>query len=647
MIHALSLKQIIIRGVSWGLLAFAINFIARMFFPDLLVAPGHLVVFLSALTLGVTGAFYTLAISIIPESIILADGLLAVRLSILTFSLAALCKYRGKLPICIVGAVVWMLIFALCTLAISTNLTSLQWIKLALGEIFLLSICNLILLHPNLALKMSSRSIPISQTQLLVQACCAAILATGTIIFWLLLVKPIWLGLELSTHNITYLSIYTIVALLIALSLAAACLINFLVSNGDDSCEGMPRQNLLRAGASEDFTGLHSDYWRRRNSTIETEQQDLDGFAEHNTKSALIDRHASSQHGNPCRLLVDQEGNIEKITESFADILQIRSSQLNGKNLNEFKDDCPLIKELLKCLKSIAPNKRSMREIRISDNTSSRFFEVIIDKAAAKTFDSKDDLLQINLNEITKKRTLSPAIVKQQKLETLGSVCANVLHSVLENLEVISALTKKKTDDEYYAKIESLASSAQTTARKFADFATSNPQGIMTTDLTTIVSEQIELIRIMLGKDCIINFTPSQKALPVACDPALLKQVLTNLTLNARNSYLGQPGEISVILDTEVISEGLTQLIPEARVGSFARIKVKDHGCGMTPELIKKVFDPQRANKGDADGTASLILSSVYAIVRANDGFLSTESAVNKGTHVVVYLPLASDNIVS
>lgn len=642
MIHALSLKQIIIRGVSWGLLAFAINFIARLFFPDLLVAPGHLVVFLSALTLGVTGAFYTLAISIIPESIILADGLLAVRLSILTFSLAALSKYRGKLPICIVGAVIWMLIFALCTLGINTNLTSLQWIKLALGEIFFLSICNLILLHPNLAPKISSRSIPVSQTQLLVQACCAAVLATGTIIFWLLLVKPMWLGLELLTHNITYLSIYTIVALLIALGLAAACLINFLVSNGDDSCEGMPRQNLLRAGASEDFTGLHSDYWRRRNSTIETEQQELDDFAEHNTKSALIDRHASSQHGNPCRLLIDQGGNIQSITECFADILQIRISQLNGKNLNEFKDDCLLIKELLKCLGSITPNKRSMREIRISDNTSSRFFEVIIDKATAK-----NELLQINLNEITKKRTLSPAIVKQQKLETLGSVCANVLKSVLENLEVISALTKKKTDDECYAKIESVALTAQTTARKFADFATSSPQGILTTDLAAIVSEQIELIRIMLGRDCIINFTPSQKALPVACDPALLKQVLTNLTLNARNSYLGQPGEISVILDTEVISEGLTQLLPEARVGSFARIKVKDHGCGMTPELIKKVFDPQRASKGDADGTASLILSSVYAIVRANDGFLSTESAVNKGTHVVVYLPLISDNIVS
>lgn len=645
MIHALSLKQIIKRGVLLGLIAFALNFSVGLLFKDLMLAPGHLFVFLSAITLGITGVFYTLATSVIPESIIQADGLLAVRLAILTFSIAAISRFRAKLPICIVATVLWVLVFALCSIILTTGITPLEWIKLAMGEIFFLSVCNFIILNPNLVLRLDAHPRPVSQSQLLVQGCCATFLAGGSIIVSLLLLRPKLIGIEILTKNFTYLSVYTVVTLLVTVSLIAACLINYIVSNAADSCEDLPQQNLLKSGASDNFTGLHSDYWRRRNSSIDAEQENADYFSGHPNKSALIERQSTPQNNNPCQMVITKEGQIHTISEAFEDVLQAKSAELLGKKLGELKNDQPLVQELLLGLEASTKNKHSVREIRISSKDSSRFFEMAIDREQKRPGGNNPvGSIIISLNEITKKRVLSPAMLKHQKLHVLGLVCPNVVNTVLNLLETNGTEGKKdknRPNDQKDSQPAANLMTASNYAREFLDFAAMEIRGKKLIDLRSLIAGQIKLLQTMIGKDYPVNYSSKEASLTVYSDPSLLRQMFTNLLLKARKSYLDSPGEISVTLDTERISDGVTELIPEARAGVFARIRVKDNGCGMTPEKLKKVFDPEGAVKDSS--TDALLLASVYAIVREHDGFLSTESAVNKGTNITVYLPLTTD----
>jgi signal transduction histidine kinase len=67
-------------------------------------------------------------------------------------------------------------------------------------------------------------------------------------------------------------------------------------------------------------------------------------------------------------------------------------------------------------------------------------------------------------------------------------------------------------------------------------------------------------------------------------------------------------------------------------------ISVSDTGCGMPEEDLQKAFTPFFTTKAIGKGTGlGLYLSR--EIVQAHGGTLSIESAVGKGTTVVVSLP--------
>lgn len=75
-------------------------------------------------------------------------------------------------------------------------------------------------------------------------------------------------------------------------------------------------------------------------------------------------------------------------------------------------------------------------------------------------------------------------------------------------------------------------------------------------------------------------------------------------------------------------------------MGSYIRIALRDTGHGMTPDVLARAFDPFFTTKevGKASG---LGLSQVYGFAKQSGGHVRIESAVDKGTSVFLYLPLA------
>jgi two-component system cell cycle sensor histidine kinase/response regulator CckA len=72
--------------------------------------------------------------------------------------------------------------------------------------------------------------------------------------------------------------------------------------------------------------------------------------------------------------------------------------------------------------------------------------------------------------------------------------------------------------------------------------------------------------------------------------------------------------------------------------GEYVSIEVKDTGCGMTPEVKHKIFEPFFSTKEVGKGTG-LGLSTVYGIVKQTGGFVYPESAIGKGTSFRIFLP--------
>jgi signal transduction histidine kinase len=76
---------------------------------------------------------------------------------------------------------------------------------------------------------------------------------------------------------------------------------------------------------------------------------------------------------------------------------------------------------------------------------------------------------------------------------------------------------------------------------------------------------------------------------------------------------------------------------PDSAAGQ-ARIRVRDTGSGIPPEVLSQIFDPFFTTKEDQQRTG-LGLAVARSIVEQHGGEIAVESTPGKGTEFVVALP--------
>lgn len=110
---------------------------------------------------------------------------------------------------------------------------------------------------------------------------------------------------------------------------------------------------------------------------------------------------------------------------------------------------------------------------------------------------------------------------------------------------------------------------------------------------------------------------------PVRCFPQQLTQVFINLLVNAAQAIQGR-GEIRV---------------RSWRIDSGVHVSISDSGCGMSQEILSRIFTPLFTTKEPGMGTG-LGLSISREIVTKHKGAITVDSKVGEGTTFTVSLPL-------
>jgi signal transduction histidine kinase len=109
-------------------------------------------------------------------------------------------------------------------------------------------------------------------------------------------------------------------------------------------------------------------------------------------------------------------------------------------------------------------------------------------------------------------------------------------------------------------------------------------------------------------------------------DPSRLDQVVTNLVTNAAKFGAGKPIEIRI-----------------EQIGDAARLAVTDHGIGIDPAHLPRVFDRfERAVPSSSYGGLGLGLYITRSIVLAHGGTITADSEPGTGSTFTVTLPLAA-----
>ncbi|MEI6079699.1 MAG: ATP-binding protein [bacterium] len=114
----------------------------------------------------------------------------------------------------------------------------------------------------------------------------------------------------------------------------------------------------------------------------------------------------------------------------------------------------------------------------------------------------------------------------------------------------------------------------------------------------------------------------------IMCSPSKISQVFVNVILNA----------IQAIKET---SSGQGELIFKTReVGNNIEVTVSDNGAGIGKDDLSRVFEPFFTTKKAGVGTG-LGLSTSQSIISSHKGTMELESQVNKGTTVLIRLPIS------
>ncbi len=159
-----------------------------------------------------------------------------------------------------------------------------------------------------------------------------------------------------------------------------------------------------------------------------------------------------------------------------------------------------------------------------------------------------------------------------------------------------------------------------------------------TLELASIALRGIEMASPLLERRCqTVDFRIPAEGLLICGDPHRLAQVASNLLTNA--SKFSEPG---------------TQIhVTAERTGGAVALRVRDHGIGIDPHMLERIFDmvvqqPQAPDR--AKGGLGLGLTIVRSLVELHGGTVSaTSEGPGKGSEFVIKLPLApcAEDVVS
>ncbi|MFQ5495389.1 MAG: ATP-binding protein, partial [Phycisphaerae bacterium] len=121
----------------------------------------------------------------------------------------------------------------------------------------------------------------------------------------------------------------------------------------------------------------------------------------------------------------------------------------------------------------------------------------------------------------------------------------------------------------------------------------------------------------------------------VRMDKDQLTQIILNLIHNAADA-MPDGGRLSITIGEAVTANPIGRRPPSPH----AVLAVSDTGCGMTPEVKQRLFEPLFTTKGRGrHGRRGMGLAVVYAAVRNADGFIQVDSEVGRGTTIRIHLP--------
>ncbi|OQY35563.1 MAG: hypothetical protein B6241_01265 [Spirochaetaceae bacterium 4572_59] len=140
------------------------------------------------------------------------------------------------------------------------------------------------------------------------------------------------------------------------------------------------------------------------------------------------------------------------------------------------------------------------------------------------------------------------------------------------------------------------------------------------------------------GSSVTCRFQIEEDLSPCDFDKIQIGQLVDNLILNAQQA-MPDGG----VIDVSACNISLSAKEYQSHdAGNYVKLSIKDHGIGISKDLLPNIFDPYYTTNPNGHGFG---LPTCYSIVNRHGGYIDVESELGKGSTFSVYLPASTESI--
>ncbi len=240
--------------------------------------------------------------------------------------------------------------------------------------------------------------------------------------------------------------------------------------------------------------------------------------------------------------------------------------------------------------------------------------------------------VSILIENVTEREKLHGQLAEYEKLSALSQLALGAAHEINNPLLGISSyleiLREEAREEKEKQEIEVVLENVyriSETIRGLLNFARPTPPQFTKINLNELIDDTLSFLSHQpIFRNIKIDRNLSSSLPQVTADPNQIRQVLTNMFINAAQS-MPKGGDLRV----ETF---------KVKFKEFVQVDIIDTGVGIPPENLKKIFDPFFTTK-KSQGTG-LGLSISLSYIKNHSGDIFVQSQVAKGTTFSIVLPI-------
>lgn len=248
--------------------------------------------------------------------------------------------------------------------------------------------------------------------------------------------------------------------------------------------------------------------------------------------------------------------------------------------------------------------------------------------------------------DITARKKLEEELRQAHKMEAIGTMAGGIAHDFNNILVAIIGYAElAKMDSSESAEVtthidEVLKAGlrAKDLVKQILTFSRKSHGEKQLIAPHYVVQEALALLRASLPATIELVENIDKNCGLILANSTNIHQVVVNLCTNAQHAMKNEKGAITVTLQRVELTQADLSREGALPPGGYLELVVSDTGCGMSKDVMERVFEPyfttRKGDKGSGMG-----LAVVHGIVKNCDGFVKVDSFPGRGTAFRVYFP--------